>query len=307
MNGNLIRLATIVVCLALCPRVVFARPARHFRTLRDHKNFITQIGAASQGTFIVSISDSKARMWKMPGGQKRALFQAAEDETFGVVAVAPAGDHVAISVGSTVRLYSVKKFKVKKLHDLKGHKKDITALTFDKAGTTLASSADGVRLWNLAGKEIAKIAADQEISDVKFSPASGEIVAVQKDGIHFYGRSSFKESRKIAQKEILRVSFSSDGKKLATVGKKNTLTVMDAAGKTIWTREKLASETFAAFTPGDKEVLAAFRGNTVIAHDAKTGAVKWTINGKEGISVLTLAGKVMATGGGEGRVWLWKL
>ena len=307
MSHYAIRFLTIAVCLTLWAQVALAKPARHFRTLRGHKNFIIQISAASKAKVMVSVSDSTARLWKLPGGQKQAQIKASEDETFGVIAVGPEGKHVAISVGTTIRLYSVKRYKAVKLHVLKGHAKDITALAFDKAGTTLASSADGVRLWNLTGKEIAKIATDKQVSDVRFSPASGEIVAVLKDGVHFYGRNSFKEARKIAQKELFRVSFSDDGKQMAAVGTSGTLTLFNAAGKKVWSKDKLAAETFVGFAAGGKLVLSAFRGNKIIAHDAKTGTLKWTINGKEGMSVLTIKDKVLATGGGEGRIWLWKL
>lgn len=308
MNIHFTRLVTVALCLALWPQVGLSRPARHFKTIKAHGNFVTQFATASKAKYMASVGqDGTARLWKMPGGRKVALIKGADDETFGAIAVDPEGKRVAISVGSAVRVYAIKKRKAVKLHELKGHKKEINALAFDKAGTTLASAADGVRLWNMAGKEIAKIAEKKKVSDVKFSPATGEIVAVQEDGVHFYGRSSFSEARKIAHKALQRVSFNTDGKMMAAVGTNGTLTLFNAAGKKVWTKDKLASETFAVFAAGDKLVLSAFRGDKVVAHDARTGALKWFINGKEGISVLTIKGKVLVTGGGEGRIWLWKL
>ena len=308
MNHHAIRFVTIAACLALWPQVSQARPARHFRTIKAHNNFVIQFAPAANAKVVGSVSqDGTARLLKMPGRHKLVRIKGADDETFGAMAVSPDAKHVALSVDSTVRLYAIKKRKAVKLHDLKGHKKEITALAFDKAGTTLASCADGVRIWNLAGKELTVIAKDKKVSDVQFSPTSGEIVAVLEDGVHFYGRSSFKEARKIAKKKLQRVTFSPDGKLLAAVGTNGTLTVMTVAGKTVWIKEQLASETFAVFAAKGKLVLSAFRGDKVIAHSTKTGALKWFVNGKEGISVLTIKGNVLVTSGGEGRVWLWKL
>lgn len=307
MNRHLFCIATAAACLTLWAQTAGARPARHYRTLRAHKNYLIQVAPAANSKFVASVAqDGTARLWQMPGGRKLAPFKAAEDETFRAIAVAPDGKHVAISVGSNIRLYAVKRYKATKLMDMKGHAKEITSLAFDKAGTTLASCSDGVRLWNIKGKEIAKLAPKATFSHVTFAP-SGDVVGVQADSIHFYGRTSLKETRKVALKKIQRVTFSSDGKKMAVVGTNSTLTLLDAAGKKLWSKEKLASETFAVFSPGDKLVISAFRGDKVIAHDTKTGALKWVVNGKEGISVLTIKGNVLVTGAGEGRVWLWKL
>ncbi len=307
MNRHLFRLFTVTACVTLWAQAAAAKPARHFRTLHGHKSFLIQISPAASSKFVASVAqDGTARVWQMPNGRKLAQMKAAEDETFEAIAVAPDGKHVAIAVGANIRLYSVKRYKAKKLMDIKGHAKTITSLTFDKAGTTLASCSDGVRLWNLKGKEIAKLAPKATFSHVTFAP-SGEVVGVQANSIHFYGRTSLKEARKVALAKIQRVTFSADGKKMAVVGTNSTLTVTDAAGKKLWSKESLASETFAVFSPGDKMVVSAFNGDKVIAHDAKTGALKWFVNGKEGISVLTIKGKVLVTGGGEGRLWLWKM
>lgn len=305
MYGLILRTMIITACLVVWSQAGHARPARHFKTLKGHKNFVMQIAVASKARVVATVSqDGTARLWKLPGGQKLVQIKGDDDESFNAIAIDPDARHVAISVASTVRVYAIKKRKAKKLFDLEGHKQEINALAFDKAGTTLASCGDGVRLWSIAGKEITKIVADKKVTDVRFSPASGEIVAVQPDGIYFYGRSSFSQTRKIALKGALRVAFDAEGKQLAAVGS-GTMTVISAAGKKLWSKDKLAAETYAAFA--GKLVLSAFRGDKLVAHDTRTGALKWFAKGREGISVFAVKGKIIVSGGGEGRVWLWKI
>lgn len=309
---RLIPLGLAAACVLLWTQPAQARPARHYKTLKGHKNFIINIAISANGKVAATVSqDGTARLWLLPSGRPAGVIKGDESENFGVVALGPAGKRVAVSVDSDVRLYTVgKRRKLTKTLDFKGHTKEINALAFDKDGSTLASAAgDGVRLWGVStGKTFSKLADGKAATDVKFNPDTGAVVVVLADGIHFIGRSSLKATHKIAGAKLRRVGFSRDGKHVAAVSTDGKLRLFLAkGGAALWTKSKASDDTYPVFSPDGKIVITAFMGDKIMGHLTKDGSMKWFVKGDTGLSVMALRGRTMVTGGGETTVWLWRV
>jgi len=297
----------LCACLLLTSHPADAKGPRKFRVLKGHDNFITQIVLAPK-LMATASQDATVRLWKLPAGRPQTVIKAGEDETFGLIALSPKGDHLAISVDSAIHVYAIAKKKAKKVFQLKGHKKEIQALAIDAGGTTLISVSDGVRLWSLTtGKEIGKVAGDKAATYVVFPPGSSDFAVLLADGLHFYSRSTFKETRKLAMKNIRRVAFSSDGALLAATTKDSTLDIYTAKGAKLWSQPKLSDDSYAVFTQDKKTVIAGFENTKLVGLNARTGKMQWFITGDAGLAILDLQGKVLATAANESRIWLWRI
>jgi WD40 repeat protein len=99
------------------------------------------------------------------------------------------------------------------------------------------SGRDGTaRIWDLQGKEIAKLVGHQgEVSSVVFSSDGKMLATSGNDGTAHIWDLQGKEIAKLVghQGEVSSVEFSSDGKMLATSGRDGTARIWDLQGRQI--------------------------------------------------------------------------
>ncbi len=102
---------------------------KRFRILKGHANFITQLSFDAKGSLLASVAqDATVRIWSVKRGRSLAKLTAPDTDDFGVIALAPSGKLLAVTVGTVIRIYGVggkKKKKVTQLKELKGHKGEI--------------------------------------------------------------------------------------------------------------------------------------------------------------------------------------
>jgi len=153
------------------------------RTISAHDGVAFFVSFSPNGRFVATASDDKtARIWDVATGKLRVAFS--------------------------------------------GHTNDVNCVAFSPDGKTLATASDDgtVRLWNVeAGtfREVIWKHADAIIG-VAFNPANGQLACAASDGtLAIFDCASSKQIATILAhpgRQIDDLSFSSDGKMLATAG-----------------------------------------------------------------------------------------
>ncbi|MDF0553334.1 WD40 repeat domain-containing protein [Kamptonema sp. UHCC 0994] len=181
------------------------------------------------------------------------------------------------------------------LKDLTGHTGTVWNVSFSRDGIIASASDDKtIRLWNQDGtafRNLKPLKHSSPVYVVKFSPNGKIIASSGKNGdLNFWNldgqRLKTISAKQVNQDRVLSMSFK-DNKTLATGGDKNTVK--------FWRSE---NGTFK-----DAKLLG-----TLIGHDIKDPQDKdkeEKFRGVWGVH-FSLDGKMLATGGGDGTIKLWR-
>jgi WD40 repeat protein len=245
------------------------------------------------------------------------------------VSFSPDGKTLATgSVDKTIKLWDVETGK--EIRTLKGHNDSIISVSFSPDSKTLATaSADKtIKLWDVkAGKEIRTLEGHKDsIRSVSFSPdgktlASGsgaktlttESADTDKT-IKLWGVETGQEIRTLSghKKSVMNVSFSPDGKTLATGSADKTIKLWNlSTGKEIRIlqghEETVNSVSFSL----DGTTLAtASDDSTIKLWNVETGIRNLTIQGhQESVRSVSFSpnGKTLATGSVDQTIKLWNV
>ena len=290
---------------------------RRFKVLKGHDNFITQLSMDAKGITLASIAqDATVRVWSVKRGKAVMKITAPDTEDFGIIALSPNGKKLAVTLGSEIRLYAVsaKKKKGKKggattFATFKGHEGEIKALSFDAAGTTLASAgADGVKLWSTeTTNNIGDLAKGKACLDVALSPTDGTIAAIFKDGLQVFDRTSQKPNKvqKIAEKELKRVIWSPSGKSLVLRTGEGKILVVAPDGKPKTAKGGFADDTAYGLAHGGKVLIGGISDKKIKGYETATGKLQWTLGGSATVAFMAVAGNVLAAASAEGTNHIW--
>lgn len=136
--------------------------------------------------------------------------------------------------------------QIQELNQIKASQGNLLAVRFNPKGKTFATAGSNgtVKLWTLAGKELAVLTGHQgNVNDVSFSPDASQLVSVGDDGTwrlwsieNLDGNSISKPIATFEapqKKQIWGVSFSPNGKTIAIVGQDGLAQLYDLKGKLI--------------------------------------------------------------------------
>jgi WD40 repeat protein len=196
----------------------------------------------------------------------------------------------------------------------------VAAVAFSPDGKLLAAGSYGhVAVWDLATAKPARVLTNVlgAVNDLRFSP-DGKLLAVAggqpsaKGDLRLYSVSDWKLVASLAghQDVVFSVSFSTDGKRLASASFDKTVRVWDVASHR--TELNLTGHSdfvySVAFSPDGKWLVSASKDRTVKLVDAVTGASRLTFSGMEQ-DVLTVAvspdGKSVVSSGFERGLYWW--
>ena len=177
--------------------------------------------------------------------------------------------------------------QIQELNQIKASQGSLLAVRFHPKGNTFATAGSNgtVKLWTLAGKELAVLTGHQgNVNEVSFSPDGSQLVSVGDDGtwrlwsiaeIDSKG-NSFPPTQPIAtfeapqKKQIWGVSFSPNGKTIAIVGENGLAQLQNLNGKLI-TKFNLSSN---GTTNGNRSVSFSADGQAIsIAGDHPSAKV----------------------------------
>ncbi|WP_010587210.1 WD40 repeat domain-containing protein [Schlesneria paludicola] len=184
-------------------------------------------------------------------------------------------------------------------------------IAFSMDSKTLVYGTDNGRLvlWDIEQKKQTRsIDLTVRFTSLAFSPDGMHLAFSQLDKVAVMDWETKKLPPMLETKPgVLHVSFSSDGKLLATANKGKVVRVWDwKAKKAKWTLNCKARVASVCFSPDGKWLAAA--SDQVQIWDVKTGKEKFTLKGHGklvGAVTFSSDGKWLASAGEDGTIRLW--
>ena len=296
------------------------------KTLKGHRYTVESVSFSPDGKTIVSGGrDRWVRLWDANTGNLLKVFTGHTD-WIASVSFSPDGKRIVSgSWDDTVRLWDVETGTL--LKTLKGHKDEVTSVSFSPDGKRIVSGSwdDTVRLWDVETGTLLKTLTGHKVNvvSVSFSPDGKRILSGSWDRtVRLWDAIKGKHRLWDAIKGrhlktlvghtgwVLSVSFSPDGKRIASGGGDGTVRLWDAdtgnLSKTLTGHTGSAASV--SFSPDGKRLASGSVDSSVWLWDVETGNISKTLVGHTG-SVASVSfspdGKRIVSGSVDGAILLW--
>ncbi len=192
---------------------------------------------------------------------------------------------------------------------------DNQLISFSPDGKRLATRGrDGTaRIWDLEGKEIAKLVGHQgDVYSVVFSPDGKRLATSGSDGTARIWDLEGKEIAKLVghQGDVYSVVFSPDGKRLATSGRDGTARIWDLEGKEIAKLVGHQGDVYSVvFSPDGKRLATSGSDGTARIWDLEGKEIAKLVGHQGDVYSVVFSpdGKRLATSGRDGTARIWDL
>ena len=244
-------------------------------TFTEHRDVVNNISFSPDGQIIASASkDGTVKLWNLRG---EVIKNLSHDAPVWTVKFSP--DGTLIATAGDDRIVRLWDRNGKLLHELQRHQKPINDLSFSSDSQLIASASDDntIILWNRDGQLVQKLVGDgSKFSSVSFAPSKGDeklIVAATTDrSLSFWKgenatweRSNTRTTVGGHTGEIYQVSFSPNGKIIASASGDGTVKLWDRYGNLISTLRVGSSPILSVnFSPDDQTLVATDEENRVI-------------------------------------------
>ncbi|MCP4156581.1 MAG: hypothetical protein GY757_53195 [bacterium] len=292
--------------------------------LTGHSGSVRSVSFSPDSKTLASGADDKTiRLWKL-GKEKSLLY----GNTHFVNSVSFSPDKRTLASGlrdNSILLWDVDTRKKKK--KLTGHREPIKCVSFSPDGKILASGSMDKRifLWEVDKWERKKVltAHTGYVSCVSFSPDSNTLASGSFDRDVRLWNLITGEKKVLGQREDQRedqrtdqhtdpvhcVSFSLDGKTLASGAEDKTIRLWDGATgkKKIVLKGHTDSINSVAFSPDGKTLASGSSDHTIILWDVATGKKKNVLKEHTGSIysvIFSPDGKMLASGGKDTLIYL---
>ncbi len=292
-------------------------------TLAGHTGAIRDLALSPDGTRVATASfDRIAKVWDVTpaGGREWLTLAGHTGQIFGVV-FSPDGTRIATSsADKTVKVWDAATGK--ELLTFAGHSNELRSVAFSPDGRHVATTSwdQTAKVWDVATGQVLLTLSTQASPyifglGVAFSPDGGRIAAVSANNTaKIWDAMTGKELLTLSGHTslVLRLSFSPDGKRIATAAEEpdRTAKVWDAAtGKELVTLKGHTSGVYyVAFSPDGKRLATVSGDGTAKVWDAISGQVLLTLSGHtaqvNGVA-FSPDGTRLATASNDGTVKVW--
>jgi WD40 repeat protein len=272
------------------------------RTLEGHTNEVRSVSFSHNDEILATGSaDKMIKLWNIKTGELIDTLQRHQD-TVHSVSFSPKSNILATgSADKTIKLWNIKTRGSSLINTLRGHQKTVYSVSFSPDGETLATgSADTmIKLWNVlqSGKFISNFI-DPNAKKSTTKSASQSIPSTSSD----------------RKNEVYSVSFSPDGKTLATGSSDQTIKLWDVQkGKVLHTLEGHEGKVMSVSFSSDSKILATGSFDKKIKlWDVHNGNLIQTLSGhKNQVYSVNFSpdrnSKTLATGSFDNTIKLWSL
>lgn len=296
------------------------RPAPPQHRILEHPGWVGGIAiSANNETLATACSDGHIRLWDTASGKLLTTYDAHSDA---VVSVAISPDCQSLATGSydqTAKIWDVASREVR--HELAGHRGALTTVAFSPDGSLFATAGvDGrVMLWHSKTGNLRHTLSGHRswVNSIAFSPDGDVLVSGSSDGtIKVWSAASgeLQYTLHASKAEVRSVAFSPDGKWIAAGIRYGEVKLWKTSGWQETHAWDLEADDVSAivFTPDSARLLIGTgewnRPGRVEIWDI--AAAKKVDQLKHTGEVLSLAispdGKIMAAGGGDHTVSIWR-
>jgi WD40 repeat protein len=262
---------------------------REVLTFRGHDQEVSVVAYSPDGKRIVSATGGvfsakpgEARIWDAATGKELATLRGHRGP-IACIAFSSDGQRIASATGSagSPRLAEIKLWDAasgKEIRDLQGHKGGIFGLAFNPDGSRLASaSIDGtVRVWDATTGEVVQTfqaGMGGIFRGLAFSPDGQRLASARGNGsgvepvVYVWDLQTGKEAFALRghTHEVYCLTFSPDGKRLATTGHDATIKIWDTAtGQDLLTLRGHRHEIYSVVFSPDGNLLASSSFDTTV-------------------------------------------
>ena len=303
--------------------------------LKDDSIFPNRMSFSPDGKTIVNGSwDDIVRLWDVQTGIERQRL-IGHTNSINSVSISPDGKTIAGSDWNGVYLWDVQTGIEKQR--LIGHRHWVNSVSFSPDGKTIAGGgSNGVYLWNVQTGVIKQKFTESftggqfSVDSLSFSPDGNSIAGVVTNHGPFVGLGRSYSSIFLWDIEtgiekqvfgghivlgeptvLLSVSFSPDGKTIASGGRDGTVRMWDVETRValMWnyTKDAISVDSL-SFSPDGKTIASGDWHGTVRMWDAQTGIeIRRFIGHTDWVVSLSFSpdGKTVASGGRDGTVRMW--
>lgn len=208
---------------------------KHKKTLKKHSNDVRKVVFSPDGKTLISFDRSgMLRVWEVETGK---LMHSLRDHTNIATSISLSPDGLTLVSGSPngdIHLWDVATGKHKKT--FKGHKNSVTSVSYSSDGLTIASASwnNNIRLWDVTTDKL-KNRMDiplENMRNVQFCPVNQLVASTTKNSLYVWKLDTLQlKYPPIAHERSpyanVSLSFSPDGKILASIGKSQSIHMWD--------------------------------------------------------------------------------
>ncbi len=300
-----------------------ARTGSELKLLTDNSDYVRSVAFSPDSKTVVISTSNKFTVWDVASGEIKRVRSLTMGNVYAVV-FSPDGKTI-VTGGSGqeegLQLWDAGTGTL--IKTFSGLKRGTETVAFSPDGKTIAAAGDEydtIKLWDVDTgniKSILKVEIDSDIENIAFSPDGKNIAGCAgwlDRRVHLWDVASgtLRTSLTGHTDSVDYVSFSPDGRTLASGGEDNTVVLWDV--ETLSYKTTLTTHTDhiegIAFSPDGKTIASGSRDGRIILWNTETLEKKITITGHTyGFRSIAFSpdGKTIASGSYDKTVRLWDI